>query len=93
VNLTNSSNPIDLQLKTIPDNVEITNQYSGVKVLIPKGFSGDVTLEATYGKVESDLPIRVKSFGNGAYGIGKIGTGSGSITIETKSGNIHVSQR
>ncbi|MGH2568424.1 MAG: DUF4097 family beta strand repeat-containing protein [Bacteroidota bacterium] len=91
--MTNSSNPIDVELKTVPTKVDIKNEYAGVKVTIPPGYSGDVTLEATYGNVESDFPIRVKSLGNGAYGVGKVGSGSGSILIETKSGNIRLIQR
>jgi hypothetical protein len=90
---TNSSNPVDIELKTVPTKIEIKNDYAGVKVTIPQGFSGDVSLEAAYGNVESNLPIRVKSLGGGGYGVGKIGSGNSSISIETKSGNIRLLQR
>ena len=93
VAMTNSGGSVDVELKTVPSSMKIKNDYAGVKVIMPKGFAGNVTLEATYASVESNLPIRVKSLGGGAYGAGTVGTGTGSIVIETESGNIRLFER
>jgi DUF4097 and DUF4098 domain-containing protein YvlB len=91
----NKSNPIDVQLKTVPANIEIKNEYASVTVSMPTGFSGDVDLNVTYGNIETNLPLdRKKSFGgSGGYAFGKVGTGTGKINIETTSGNIKLMQR
>lgn len=91
--ITNKSNPVDVELKNAPSKVDIKNEYGGVSVTMRPGFSGEVSLEATYGKIDCDLPIKVKNLGGGAYGIGKIGNGSGQITIETKSANIRLYEK
>jgi DUF4097 and DUF4098 domain-containing protein YvlB len=91
--ITNSSNPVEVQLKSVPTHIDIKNQYGSASVSLPSGYSGEVSLEATYGQIECNLPIKVKSLGGGAYGTGKMGTGTGSINIETESGNIKLMQR
>ncbi|MEX2089454.1 MAG: DUF4097 family beta strand repeat-containing protein [Bacteroidota bacterium] len=93
IRMTNKSNPIDLQLKNTPSTIDIKNEYGSVSVSMPSGFSGDVMLEAAYGNVDTNLPVRSKSLGGGAYATGKVGNGSGSITIETKSAGIKLIQR
>ncbi|HEY4612600.1 MAG TPA: hypothetical protein VII11_06425, partial [Bacteroidota bacterium] len=40
ISMTNSSNPIDIELKIVPTKIEIKNQYGGVKATMPKGYSG-----------------------------------------------------
>jgi hypothetical protein len=91
--ITNSSNPVEVQLKSVPAHIDIKNQYGSASVSMPSGYVGEVSLEATYGQIECNLPIKVKSLGGGAYGTGKMGTGTGSINIETESGNIKLMQR
>jgi hypothetical protein len=95
VTMLNKSNPIDVQLKTVPSRIEIRNEYAGVTVSMPPGFSGDVDLNATYGNVETNFSLdRKKSFGGaGGYAVGKVGSGTGKISIETTSGNIKLMQR
>jgi hypothetical protein len=62
---------------------------------MPPGFSGDVDINVTYAHIETNLPLsKTKSFdGGGGYAMGKIGTGNGKLSIETKSGNVKVLQR
>lgn len=93
ISMTNKSNPIEIRLKNAPNKINIKNEYGKVNVTMPQGFSGEVNLESEYGKIDTNLPIKSKNLGSGAYGMGKIGTGNGSITIETKSANIHLIQR
>ncbi|MBI4429009.1 MAG: DUF4097 family beta strand repeat protein [Ignavibacteriales bacterium] len=93
VSIANKSNPVDVELVSKPTKLNINNEYGSVTVSLPSGFSGDVRLKATYGRIRSDLPVEVEDVGSGAIAIGKIGTGSGSMRIETTSGNIKVTQR
>ena len=93
--MTNKSNPIDVELRRSPILIDIKNEYGGVSVSMPAGFSGEVDLEATYGNVDTNLPLdRKKSFGGaGGYAFGKVGSGMGRISIEAKSGNVKLMQR
>lgn len=93
VSISNKSNPVDIELVSKPTKVHVNNEYGNVTVSLPSGFSGDVRLKATYGKIRSDLPVEVEDMGSGAIAIGKMGSGNGSMRIETTSGNIKVTQR
>ena len=95
IEMTNKSNPIDLQLTIPPTHMDIRNEYGSVTVSMPSGFSGEVDLNATYGKVDTNLPLeKTRSFkGAGAYAIGKVGSGNGKINIETSSANVKLMQR
>jgi len=91
--LTNRSNPIELELKSIPKHLEIKNEDGFATVRMPHGYTGEVSLESSNGKVECNLPVKVKSLGDGCYAVGKIGNGDGSISIETTSGNVKLFQK
>ncbi len=93
IKMENKNGDIRLDLKSVPSNILIRNDYGGVTVNIPKGYNGDVDLSAEYGSIECDLPVKMKNLGSSAYAMGKIGSGSGSISIETKSANIILSQK
>ena len=93
VTITNKSNGVDVELVTVPKIVNIRNEYASISVTMPSGFSGDVDLEAEYGRVETNLPVRVRNRDASGLAIGKVGTGTGTITLETKSGNIELEQR
>ena len=93
IRATNSSNPVTFDLTTVPSHINIKNQYANVSVMMPKGFSGDINLDVEYGSIETGLPVPVKNKSNSGYAIGKIGSGSGSITIETTSGRIALQEK
>jgi len=89
VKITNKSNPVSVQLKNVPSNIDIQNEYGNVAVHMPTGFSGDVDMYAEYGTVDTNFPIKHKSGRKSSY-TAKVGSGNGSITIETKSANIEL---
>jgi DUF4097 and DUF4098 domain-containing protein YvlB len=93
--MSNMSGQIDVDLKVAPSTVDIRNEYAKVNLEMPTGFSGDVDLNVTYGHIETNLPLsKTKSFdGGGGYAMGKMGNGNGKISVETKSGNVKVTQR
>ncbi|MEX1140464.1 MAG: DUF4097 family beta strand repeat-containing protein [Bacteroidota bacterium] len=93
VRITNKSNDVRLELRTVPGEIAIRNEYGGVEVTMPKGFGGEVTLDAEYGSIDTDFPIRSKKTGSSAYAVGTVGSGKGRITIETKSAGISLTQR
>ncbi len=86
----NKSNPISLQLTAVPLRIDIKNEYGGVTVTMPHGFSGNVELDAEYGSVNTNLNIRRKSSGSSGFATGTIGSGSGSINIQAKSSDIEL---
>jgi hypothetical protein len=93
--MTSKSGKVDLRLKTPPSEIDIKNEYADVNVEMPVGFSGDVDLNVSYGTIHTNLQLeKEKSFdGGGGYAMGKIGTGNGRISLETKSANINLKQR
>jgi hypothetical protein len=91
--ITNSSNTVSLLLKSVPAFIDIKNQYGAVKIHMPRGYSGDVDLNAEHGNITTTLPVKIKTLSSSAYAVGKVGSGSGSIAIETKSGNIVLEER
>lgn len=89
----NKSNRVDLEILAVPERIEIRNEYGSVDVALPKGFSGAVDLDAEYGSIETNLPVTVRKRSSSAIAIGTVGSGRGTITIQTKSGNIGLTQR
>lgn len=90
---TNKSGDLRLDLVTVPAEIGIRNEYGNVEVTMPKGFTGEVTLDAEYGSIDTDLPIRNRKTESSAYASGSVGSGTGKITIETKSAGITITQR
>lgn len=90
--VSNSSNPVRIRCLTAPTTVDIRNSYGDVEMIIPPSYSGAIQMDAKYGTIETDFPIRTKSLGGGAYATGKVGNGSGTLQIETTSGNIDVTR-
>ena len=93
VRATNISDRVSFTLTTVPSSVDIRNQYEGVVFTMPSGFSGEVSLEAEYGSIETDLPLQTRSLSSSAYATGKVGTGNGRLSISTKSADIELHQR
>jgi DUF4097 and DUF4098 domain-containing protein YvlB len=92
ISITTSSNAVRVSCRTVPTSVAIRNDYGGVRFSMPQGFSGTVDLDAEYGTVDTNLPVRIRTRSESASATGKIGTRSGSILVETKSGNIDLTE-
>lgn len=93
VRAANSSNPVSFELASVPSLVDIHNQYAHVAVTMPKGFGGEVNLDVEYGKIETNFPLTTKNKSGSGYAVGKVGIGTGSIKIETTSGNISLQEK
>lgn len=90
---TNKSGDLRVELVTVPAEIGIRNEYGNVEVTMPKGFAGEVFLEADYGSIDTDLPIRSRNRESSSSASGSVGSGTGKITIETKSAGISLTQR
>ncbi|MGE5680465.1 MAG: hypothetical protein ACM34K_06240 [Bacillota bacterium] len=93
VKVINKSDPVTFELLNVPSDIDIQNEYGGVNITMPEGFSGDINMDVAYGKIHSNIPVKIKDLGGSAYAAGKIGSGSGKIKIETKSSNITLTQK
>jgi hypothetical protein len=95
VTMTNKSGKIDISLKAIPSLTNIRNEYADVNVEIPGGFSGNVDLDCTYGKIESNIPhIKDRVIREtGGYHLRFEGDGKTKLIVEATSGNVRVMQR
>ncbi|MFA6469709.1 MAG: DUF4097 family beta strand repeat-containing protein [Bacteroidota bacterium] len=91
VRIVNKNNSVNIEMLTKPAAIDIINEYGPVTVSFPE-FTGDVRLKASYASIKTNLPIEVEEIGGGSIAIGKIGTGSSTMTIKTISGNIEVRQ-
>ena len=89
----NRGNPVTIELLKNPESVNVKNSYGSISLTIPEDYNGEVTLLATYGKIDSDFPIRVNTQGSSANAFGQIGKGNSEITLETVSADIDLMQR
>jgi len=69
---------------------EIHSSSGGVDVVLPPGFAGRVDLSAISGSVHIDLPVSVRGKIGSKHVVGAIGEGTGSLSVHTASGSIHV---
>jgi hypothetical protein len=93
VSITNSSGAVDVHMIAKPNTVAINNQYASVNLKMAKGFAGSYKLKSKYGSISSNLSLEIDDLGGGQIASGTIGNGTGSLKIETESGNIKVTER
>ena len=89
----NRSEPVNVDFLNIPSLVDIACEYGDVTISMPKGFSGEVNLLSRHGKINSDIPLRYDTDGSLVKATEKVGSGSGSIKIETRSSDIEIRER
>lgn len=92
VTINNKNNKVNIDLITKPLKVDILNEYGPVSISLPD-FAGSVRLKASYGKISTNLPLETEELDGGAIAFGKVGNGSGTMTVKTMSGDITVKQR
>jgi len=88
------------QLKKVPLFIDIkSNQdwglfdvpYGSISVTMPRGFSGDVSLNIpSSGQIYCNLPIKIGSSFLKEHAEGKIGSGTGKINIQIQRGTIQL---
>jgi len=88
INIKNRSNPVELNLSSVPESINIDNQYGGVDISIPKSFGGKIKLYSTYGSIKTNLPIEVIEQGSSQSALDIIPGGNSDVFIKTRSGDI-----
>jgi len=86
----NRSNPVSVTFINNPDTVEIENNYGDVDIKVPSNYEAEILLFATYGSIETDIPLRLTSQGSSENAVGRIGTRKATMTIETHSADIKI---
>lgn len=92
LNIENSSGNISINAVEPLENVNISNDYSDVTILMQNDFNGHVRLKAQNGQIDTNLPftgdVSRNQSDNGMSLEGNTGTGKGNIIIQTQGGNI-----
>ncbi|MDP1994823.1 MAG: DUF4097 family beta strand repeat-containing protein [Ignavibacteria bacterium] len=87
------SSQVDIKLITVPEEIDIENDYGNVNVEMPDGYSGEVNLSVEHGLISSNLSIEIKKTSSSQMVSAMVGRGNGKINIETKAANITLTQK
>lgn len=82
-----TSGEIDLALRKCPDKIELTTVSGDVDLELPRNAGFTLDYSTVSGDLESDFPLTTERNGGHIYG-----DGSGSITIDTTSGDLKVEE-
>lgn len=88
VKISNRSEPLTVTMKKLPSRIEINNEYGEVDISVAGEIEGDITLDAKYGDIETDLPLRFRQDGSSSFAYGIIGNSKNVVNIITRSGDI-----
>ena len=86
------SGSVSLSLGAGLRNVSVDTGSGDVTVLVPEGYGARVHLETSSGDLEVGVPLQLLRRG-GDILEGTIGDGTGSVDVETGSGNINLRRR
>jgi hypothetical protein len=86
------SGSVSLSLGVGLRNVSVDTGSGNVTVLVPEGYGARVHLETSSGDLEVGVPLQLLRRG-GDLLEGTIGDGTGSVDVETGSGNISLRRR
>jgi hypothetical protein len=92
VSVDTGSGSVDFGLLRAPREVTVDTGSGDVTFAIPDGLNADVALETGSGAIEMDFAMEVRRWERDEVR-GVIGTGGGSIRIETSSGDITIRKR
>ncbi|MCF8242380.1 MAG: DUF4097 domain-containing protein [Melioribacteraceae bacterium] len=94
IKIDNSSGAVRLDLKTLPELIDIKNRYGNVSLKLPADYTAQVELTAHYGEINSDFPLLLKSKSSDTYASGQIGVNpTRQLKIETSSGSIFLNKK
>jgi hypothetical protein len=92
---THNGNASAFYSRTAPSvcNVSIVTHNGGVSLTVPPNFSAKVEASTHNGSIDTDLPITVTGEVTKRKLTGTIGTGEGSLYLETHNGSINIKQQ
>jgi len=86
------SGDVEVALTKAPGRLSVDTGSGDVTFTIPPGLDAEVSLETSSGSITMDFPMQVKHWERDEVR-GVVGTGHGSVSIETGSGDITVRKR
>ena len=92
VNVDTGSGGVDFAFVRAPREIVVDTGSGSVTFAIPDGLNADVVLETSSGTIEMDFPLEIRRWERDEVR-GVVGTGGGSIRIETGSGDITIRRR
>jgi len=92
VNVDTGSGSVDFTLLRAPREIVVDTGSGSVTFAIPEGLNADVALETSSGTIELDFPLEIRRWERDQVR-GVVGSGGGSIRIETGSGDITLRKR
>lgn len=92
INVDTGSGGVDFDMLRAPRDITVDTGSGSVTFALPEGLNADVTLETSSGTIEMDFPLEIRRWERDEVR-GRVGTGGGSIHIETGSGNISIRKR
>lgn len=87
VSLDSGSGEINVELNGSMKDLVVDTGSGDVSVMIPRGTGANLSVETGSGDIETNLVVETRYRKRNEL-VGKIGTGGGSIRIETGSGNV-----
>jgi hypothetical protein len=88
VKIHNRSDGVKITMIKLPARIDINNEYGEVDITVQDKIVGDITLDAKYGDIETDLPLRFRQEGSSSFAYGIIGSSENITNIVTRSGDI-----
>jgi hypothetical protein len=92
VNVDTGSGSVDMGLVRAPREIVVDTGSGSVTFTIPDGLNADVALETSSGTIAMDFPLEIRRWERDEVR-GVVGSGGGSIRIETSSGDITIRKR
>ncbi len=89
----NNSGKIEITNKVLPQKVEIENEYDAVVLTLPKGYAGSVNLETKYGKIQSEVPVKINADNNSVTASNDRPASDPMIKIKNRSGDIILKEK
>jgi DUF4097 and DUF4098 domain-containing protein YvlB len=87
--LRDKSGDIDFESKNSPSHIEVENEYGNVTLHLPREYSAEMNLKATYGTIKCNQPLATETLGSGAFYVGKFRNGGkNKMRVRTSSGDI-----
>jgi hypothetical protein len=89
VRVDTGSGSVDLGFTRAPRELTVDTGSGGVTLTLPPTYSAEVEIESGSGGIDLDFPVTVTRWEREAVR-GKIGDGTGRLTVETGSGGIRI---
>jgi len=83
------SGEVSLAFDTGPSEVSVDTGSGDVELTLPSAWTGAVEFDTASGDIQTDFSVTIEEMGDD-YLRGRIGTGGGSVTVDTGSGDIRL---